>query len=111
MQGTLTFDIYFCELELRFPIQPADIFGDELHRYSIADGIRDKNVLGFDPTMVLVYKDKELREMVALQESKAQTEEQALADPVMSKKYYHFMSSAEVPMAGFKKQDGQYQKD
>ena len=88
----------------------ADIFGDELHRYSIADGIRDKNVLGFDPTMVLVYKDKELREMVALQESNAQTEEQALADPVMSKKYYHFMSSAEVPMAGFKKQDGQYQK-
>ena len=88
----------------------ADIFGDELHRYSIADGIRDKNVLGFDPTMVLVYKDKELREMVALQESKAQTEEQALADPVMSKKYFHFMSSAEVPMAGFKKQDGQCQK-
>lgn len=47
----------------------ADIFGDELHRYSIADGIRDKNVLGFDPTMVMVYKDKDLREKVALQES------------------------------------------
>ena len=28
------------------------VFGDELHRYSIADGIRDKNVLGFDPYMV-----------------------------------------------------------
>lgn len=27
----------------------SDIFGNELHRYSIADGIRDKNVLGFDP--------------------------------------------------------------
>ncbi|MDR3961723.1 MAG: DEAD/DEAH box helicase family protein, partial [Eggerthellaceae bacterium] len=27
------------------------VFGDELHRYSIADGIRDKNVLGFDPYM------------------------------------------------------------
>jgi type I restriction enzyme R subunit len=26
-----------------------DVFGDELHRYSIADGNRDKNVLGFDP--------------------------------------------------------------
>ena len=26
-----------------------DVFGDELHRYSIADGIRDGNVLGFDP--------------------------------------------------------------
>ena len=27
----------------------SDVFGNELHRYSIADGIRDKNVLGFDP--------------------------------------------------------------
>jgi type I restriction enzyme R subunit len=27
----------------------ATVFGDELHRYSIADGIRDHNVLGFDP--------------------------------------------------------------
>lgn len=88
----------------------ADIFGDELHRYSIADGIRDKNVLGFDPTMVLVYKDKDLRKMVALQEAKATTEEQAVADPVMSRKYYHFMSAAEVPMAGYKQQDGHYQK-
>ena len=88
----------------------ADIFGDELHRYSIADGIRDKNVLGFDPTMVLVYKDKDLRKMVALQEAKAATEEQAVADPVMSRKFYHFMSSAEVPMAGYKQQDGHYQK-
>ena len=25
------------------------VFGNELHRYSIADGIRDKNILGFDP--------------------------------------------------------------
>lgn len=29
------------------------VFGSELHRYSIADGIRDKNVLGFDPYKVL----------------------------------------------------------
>ena len=29
----------------------SDVFGNELHRYSIADGIRDKNVLGFDPYM------------------------------------------------------------
>ena len=29
-----------------------DVFGNELHRYSIADGIRDKNVLGFDPYKV-----------------------------------------------------------
>lgn len=31
------------------------IFGDELHRYSIADGIRDGNVLGFDPYKVTTY--------------------------------------------------------
>lgn len=29
-----------------------DVFGDELHRYNIADGIRDHNVLAFDPYMV-----------------------------------------------------------
>lgn len=33
----------------------AMVFGNELHRYSIADGIRDKNVLGFDPYMVKTY--------------------------------------------------------
>lgn len=59
----------------------ADVFGNELHRYSIADGIRDKNVLGFDPTMVMVYPDKALREKVGLQEAKAQTVAEALADP------------------------------
>ena len=32
-----------------------DVFGNELHRYSIADGIRDKNVLGFDPYKVLTF--------------------------------------------------------
>lgn len=49
----------------------ADIFGDELHRYSIADGIRDKNVLGFDPTMVCVYRDSDLQKKVAMQEAGA----------------------------------------
>lgn len=86
----------------------ADIFGDELHRYSIADGIRDKNVLGFDPTMVMVYKDKDLREKVALQESGAYSIEEALEDPTMSKTYYRFMSSAQVPMAGKREEDGSY---
>lgn len=84
----------------------ADIFGDELHRYSIADGIRDKNVLGFDPTMVMVYPDKELRRKVALQESGAASEAEAVSDPVMSQKYYHFMSASEVPMTGGKDDTG-----
>lgn len=58
----------------------ADIFGDELHRYTIADGIRDKNVLGFDPVMVMVYKDKEIREQVALYEAKAATVAEVMED-------------------------------
>ena len=88
----------------------ADIFGDELHRYSIADGIRDKNVLGFDPTMVCVYRDKDLRKRVALHESGASSEEEAVSDPVLSKKYYSFMSASEVPMAGAYDDDGKYHK-
>ena len=57
------------------------IFGDELHRYSIADGIRDKNVLGFDPYKVLTYRDRDVRQAVALEQAKAATVEEALADP------------------------------
>ena len=88
----------------------ADIFGNELHRYSIADGIRDKNVLGFDPTMVSVYRAKDLRKRVALHESGAASEQEALSDPVMRKKYFHFMSQQEVPMAGSLQEDGSYIK-
>lgn len=88
----------------------SDIFGSELHRYSIADGIRDKNVLGFDPTMVMVYPDKDLREKVALQEAKARTAEEALADPDKKAVYYHFMRSNEVLMAGRTEADGTWLK-
>lgn len=88
----------------------ADIFGDELHRYSISDGIRDKNVLGFDPSMVMVYKDKAMRQWVALQECHAASEKEAVADPEKAKKYYRFMSEKEVPMAGRRLPNGKYQK-
>ncbi|MBF1000380.1 MAG: type I restriction endonuclease subunit R, partial [Lachnospiraceae bacterium] len=88
----------------------ADIFGNELHRYSIADGIRDQNVLGFDPTQVFVYQAKDLRKRVALHESGAASEEEALSDEGMRQKYYHFLSQAEVPMAGVVLEDGSYRK-
>ena len=63
----------------------ANVFGNELHRYSIADGIRDKNVLGFDPYMTSTYKDRDIREAVALQEAKVTTGEEALSDTKKSK--------------------------
>ena len=56
----------------------ATVFGDELHRYSIADGIRDKNVLGFDPYKVLTFKDRDLRKCVALDKARAKTEKEAI---------------------------------
>lgn len=86
----------------------ADVFGNELHRYSIADGIRDKNVLGFDPYMVPTYRDKEVRKQVALIQAKASTEAEALADPKKSEVYYHYMNT--VPMAGYTDDAGQYIK-
>ena len=55
---------------------------------TIADGIRDKNVLGFDPYKVLTFKDKDVRKVVALEKAKAQTEEEAISDPIKSKVYY-----------------------
>ena len=88
----------------------ADVFGNELHRYSIADGIRDKNVLGFDPYMVCTYKDKDLRKVVALDRAKAATEAEALSDPKKSKVYYHYMDHTAVPMAGYVDNAGQYVK-
>lgn len=75
------------------------VFGDELHRYSIADGIRDKNVLGFDPYKVLTYKDKDLRRAVALEQAKAQDEAEALADPQKKVVFNKFMR--DLKMAGF----------
>lgn len=76
----------------------AMIFGDELHRYSIADGIRDKNVLGFDPYKVLTYKDQDVRLQIALAAAKAQTVEEVYADEKKAKRFNEVMN---LPMAGY----------
>ena len=86
------------------------MFGNELHRYSIADGIRDKNVLGFDPYKVLTFKDKDVRKVVALEKAKAQTEEEAISDPIKSKVYYKYMDSGLVGMVGHFDNKGDYIK-
>ena len=87
-----------------------DVFGNELHRYSIADGIRDKNVLGFDPYKVLTYRDKDVRRVVALEKAHAKTEEEAIADPEKSKVFYQYMDASKIPMAGFSGEDGKWIK-
>ena len=85
-----------------------DVFGDELHRYSIADGIRDKNVLGFDPYQVLTYSDRKLRQAVALEKARADTPLEALADAAKKKVFNRYMN--DVPMAGHRDNAGVYQK-
>ncbi|HCC36123.1 MAG TPA: DEAD/DEAH box helicase, partial [Treponema sp.] len=86
----------------------SSIFGDELHRYSIYHGIRDKNVLGFDPYRVETFKAKDLRKAVALEQAKAKTEEEAFADETKKKVYLHFMNN--IGMAGHEDKNGKYIK-
>ena len=89
----------------------ADVFGNELHRYSIADGIRDKNVLGFDPYKVLTHKDRDVRRVVALNEAKAATEQEAIADPRKSKIYYRYMRDVSMQDIEAKLPASQYNRD
>ena len=88
----------------------ATVFGDELHRYSIADGIRDKNVLGFDPYRVATYKDRELRQQVALMRAKAKSEAEALSNSRKSAVYYKYMDGSRIAMAGHIASNGRYIK-
>ncbi len=84
----------------------ATVFGDELHRYSIADGIRDKNVLGFDPYKVMTYRDKDLRRAVALEKAKANSEAEALSDSDKKEVFNRYMR--DVGMAGHNDEMGNY---
>jgi type I restriction enzyme R subunit len=86
----------------------ATVFGDELHRYSIADGIRDKNVLGFDPYRVMTYRDKDLRSAVALEKAKANSVAEALSDPIKKEVFNRYMR--DVSMAGHVDEMGIYTK-
>ncbi|CAI3677569.1 type I restriction enzyme, R subunit [Clostridium neonatale] len=76
----------------------ADVFGNELEtaRYTIADGMRDGNVLGFDSIPQPTYKDKDLREIIALDKSNSDSVEAAMADENRKKIYLHWME--DVPM-------------
>lgn len=76
------------------------IFGDEIHRYTLGDGIRDKNVLGFDPYLVRIYDDNDLREQIALEKSKASSQHEAMSDPKKKKIFLKYMDSSQVKMYG-----------
>ena len=88
----------------------ADVFGNELlgTRYTIGDGIRDKNVLGFDPYMCPTFADKDIKKQVALDLVHETSEESVLANPKKREKYLSIFNSLE--MAGHYDNSGKYIK-
>lgn len=85
----------------------AGLFGDELHKYTLGDAIRDENVLPFD-LYKECYDDDEVRQAVALKEAKAATPEEALSNPRKAKRYMHFMQ--EMAMGYHIDAEGNYVK-
>ena len=88
----------------------SSLFGNEIHRYSIADGIRDGNVLGFDPIKVCTYKDKDLRQAIGLEKAKAKDVKDAMCDENKKAVFNKYMDKAQVPMAGYEDDNGNYIK-
>lgn len=86
-----------------------DVFGNELHRYSIADGIRDQNVLGFDVAMITSDATK-MRKQVALRQANASNEQELINDPAKQAVYLEFMDEHKHPMAGVVDGYGNYTK-
>ncbi len=62
-------------------------FGACLAIYSIASGIRDKNVLGFDPHMVRTFKDSDLKDAVACRKAGVSCRADAMSDAKLRATY------------------------
>ena len=87
-----------------------DVFGDEIPcRYSIADGIKDKNVLGFDMYKVLTFSDEKIREAVALSKAGIEKVEDVWGDEEKEKIYIKY-TSPDIPMAGYYDDNKKYIK-
>lgn len=86
------------EENMRKDSTTATIFGNELHRYSLYDGIRDENVLGFDVTPVSTINYDLLRQNFALKKANAQTPEEAFSDPEKAEVYNYYMDKRNVGM-------------
>ncbi len=78
-------------------ITTATIFGDMLHKYTIANGIPDKNVLGFDLTRVCTYDENELREKAAFAQLEVSSIEDIENDEEKMAVYNHFVHELAMP--------------
>lgn len=66
-------------------ITTGTLFGSMIHKYTIASGIPDGNVLGFDPYMVNTYDEDELRELVAFRQIDLKLKERNPDEPITKK--------------------------
>ena len=96
-------------------IYTSDIFGDEIHRYTLYHGIRDKNVLKFDPIMINTFDEKELRLAIALEKCHQKTMEEALRDSNTKETFLYYMNhgNKKCPMTEIEKElsNAQYQME
>ena len=111
MPSSLALPAHRCLRRMQRKTMPKQmLFGNELHRYSIADGIRDKNVLGFDPYKVLTFRDKDVRKWLLWKKQKRQPKKKQSAYRKRRKIFYEYMDSSTVKMAGFLGDDGKWVK-
>lgn len=78
-------------------ITTGTLFGDMLHKYTIANGIPDGNVLGFDPYRVNTYDDEELREKAAFCKLGIHSLDEIEGDDEAMEVYNHFMNEMQMP--------------
>ena len=74
------------------------IFGDELHKYTLAHGIPDGNVLGFDLYRQDTFQEQDIREIVALRQAdpEAQTFDDIRADREKVEVYEKWKNSDDI---------------
>lgn len=73
------------------------IFGDMLHKYTLASGIPDKNVLGFDPYLETTYIEEELREKAAFCQLGVHSFDEIKDDEQAMKVYNKFRYELKMP--------------
>lgn len=72
------------------------IFGDMLHKYTLANGIPDGNVLGFDLYRVDTFAESDIREAVALNVLGLNSVEEIGEDPEKQAIYDKYMNDVDI---------------
>ena len=78
-------------------ITTGTLFGDMLHKYTIANGIPDGNVLGFDPYRETTYEDEELREKAAFCQLGIHSLDEIEGNEEAMEVYDRFMHEMQMP--------------